>query len=224
MNIKKLLGFTALCFTSLVMTGNSFAQTQVNRDSWTLSSNRNAADSFFAIDGSANTRWTTEQSQRSGQFFLVDFNEEHTINRVVLNTSGSSNDYPRGYELEISTDGLNFTTIASGVPSASGITTINFSARDAGMIRITQTGSDNRFWWSIHELNVFSVDGAFPGSTDFSDSDDWSLSGSASQNLRSALDGNSSTRWTTRESQRDGQFYQINFNSDKTFDLSLIHI
>ena len=140
------------------------------------------------------------------------------INQVVLDTSASSNDYPRGYELQASTNGLNFTTIASGQPSASGVTTINFSDRNVGILRIVQTGSDNRFWWSIHEVNVFS--GA--GSTDFSDTDEWHLSASESRDLRLAIDGNSSTRWATRQSQRDGQFYQVDFNSDKTFDRILL--
>jgi len=103
------------------------------------------------------------------------------------------------------------------------ITTINFSDRTAGMIRIIQTGSNDRFWWSIHEINILSADGnPSSGSTVFSDSDDWSLSASTDRDLRLALDGNSSTRWATRETQRDGQFYQINFNSDKTFDRILL--
>lgn len=224
MKIKKLLGLTALYFGSVLVTSNSFAQTEINRDSWSVSSNKNAAGSFSAIDGDAGTRWSTRERQNDGQYFQVDFNEQHTINRVVLDTSGSSNDYPRGYELQVSTNGLNFTTIAAGVPSASGITTINFSDRTAGMIRITQTGSDNRFWWSIHELNVFEGEdnNSSTGSTDFSDSGDWSLSASENRDLRSALDGNSSTRWATRETQREGQFYQVNFNSDKTFDRVLL--
>ena len=223
MKIKKLLRLTTFCFSSLILTSNTYAQTELNRDSWSVSSNNNTGDTFFAIDGDDETRWSTRQDQVDGQYFLVDFNETHTVNQVVLDTSGSSNDYPRGYELQFSTNGLNFTTIAAGEPSASGITTINFSDRTAGMIRIIQTGSSDRFWWSIHEINIFSADGnPSNSSTDFSDSDDWSLSASTDSDLRLALDGNSSTRWATRETQRDGQFYQINFNSDKTFDRILL--
>jgi len=223
MKIKKLIRLTTFCFSSLILTSNTYAQTELNRDSWSVSSNNNTGDASFAIDGDDETRWTTRQDQTDGQYFLVDFNETHTVNQVVLDTSGSSNDYPRGYELQFSTNGLNFTTIAAGEPSASGITTINFSDRTAGMIRIIQTGSNDRFWWSIHEINILSADGnPSSGSTVFSDSDDWSLSASTDRDLRLALDGNSSTRWATRETQRDGQFYQINFNSDKTFDRILL--
>jgi len=92
MKIKKILGLSALMFGSLVLTSNSFAQTQINRDSWTVSSNRNAADSFSAIDGNASTRWSTRERQTDGQFFQLDFNETHVINQVVLDTSASSNE------------------------------------------------------------------------------------------------------------------------------------
>lgn len=225
MNAKNLIKLTSLSIGSLVLSSSTFAQTEINRDSWSVSSNRNTGDAFFAIDNDLETRWSTRQDQTNGQYFLVDFNETHTINQVVLDTSNSANDYPRGYELQFSIDGLTFTTIAAGEPSASGITTINFSDLTAGMVRIIQTGSSDRFWWSIHEINIFSADdnnNVPNGSTDFSDSDNWSLSASTDNDLRLALDGNSSTRWTTLETQRDGQFYQINFNSDKTFDHILL--
>jgi len=139
-------------------------------------------------------------------------------------TSGSVNDYPREYELQVSNDGSSWTTIASAMPSASGITTINFSSRTASHIRLEQNGSDNRFWWSIHELNVFSEAGSnpAPGATDFSDSDSWSLDASETRDLRAAFDGNLNSRWTTREHQRDGQFYEIDFNSTKSFDRILL--
>jgi len=222
MNLKQ---FTALsaCMGSLMLTHSSFAQTSLDRTGWSLSTNRNAADSFSAIDGNANTRWTTLQKQQDGQFFTVDFNNTNTFNQVVLDTSGSANDYPRAYELQISNDGRSFNTVASAEPNASGITTINFSSQTASHIRIQQNGSDPRFWWSIHELNVFSDDSSTPPSaTDFSDSDSWSLNGGQTSNLRAALDGDISTRWTTNETQRDGQFYEIDFNSNKSFDRILL--
>ena len=162
--IKKLLGLS-VCLGSLVLTSNSFAQTALDRTSWSLSTNRNAADTFFAIDDNASTRWTTQQAQRDGQYFEVDFNSTNTFNQVVLDTSGSSNDYPREYELQVSNDGSRWTTVASAEPDASGITTINFSSRTATHIRIEQLGSDNRYWWSIHEMNVFSDASSEPTSS-----------------------------------------------------------
>ena len=138
--------------------GNAIAptptQTALDRSSWSLSTNRNSADAFSAIDGNANTRWTTTQTQRDGQFFQVDLGSTTAISRVVLDTSNSPNDFPRDYEVSISTDGSNFTTIADGTLNSS-TTDINFSDINARFVRIDQNGSDNRFWWSIHEINIF---------------------------------------------------------------------
>ena len=176
MNIKRLLSLSA-CLGSLVFTSSSLAQSVLDRSNWSLSSNRNAADSFSAIDGNPNTRWTTRQPQRDGQYFEVSFNDTVTFNRVALDTRQSENDYPREYELQVSNDGSTWTTVASAEPDASGFTTISFSDQTASHIRIEQLGSDNRYWWSIHELNVIGSINSTPaiGSTDFSDSDDWNL-------------------------------------------------
>lgn len=55
--------------------------------------------------------------------------------------------------------------------------------------------------------------------SDFSDISNWQFSASTSIDLGNALDNDPSTRWTTfRETQRAGQFYQIDFTSIKTFD------
>jgi hypothetical protein len=73
-----------------------------------------------------------------------------------LNAANSANDYPRGYQVIISNDGVNWSSsIATGAGS-SGITTITFPTQAARYIRITQTGSAGNFW-SIHEFNVFGT-------------------------------------------------------------------
>jgi len=36
----------------------------------------------------------------------------------------------------------------------SAVTQIQFSARPAKFIRITQTGTDKKLYWSIHELGI----------------------------------------------------------------------
>ena len=58
--------------------------------------------------------------------------------------------------------------------------------------------------------------------SDFTDSTNWQLSASTNQDLENAIDNNLSSRWTTRQTQRDGQFYQIDFSTIKTFDRLLL--
>lgn len=218
MKIEKLLGLTALCLGALTLTSNSFAQTALDRSSWSLSTNRNSADVFSAIDGNANTRWSTNERQRDGQFFQVDLNSTTAISRIVLDTSNSANDYPRDYEVSISTDGSNFTTIADGTPNSS-ITDISFSDINARFVRIDQNGSDNRFWWSIHEINIFGEAGNQPPP---SGSENLALSGNASQSSVShngrpsrAIDGDTNGRYRdasvthTSANQQNNAFWQV---------------
>ena len=118
------------------------------------SASNNSGDARLAVDGNQNTRWTTRTAQRPGQWFQLDLGSVQTVGSVTLDSSRSSNDEPAGFILATSTDGNNFSTAATGSGSLDGITEISFSNRSVRYIRITQTGSKNRNWWSIHEMSV----------------------------------------------------------------------
>jgi fibronectin type 3 domain-containing protein len=111
-----------------------------------------------AIDGDITTRWTTGVSQTNGEWFQVDTGggTPPTFTNIVLDAGSSTGDYPRGYQVNMSNDGLNWgSPVATGAGS-SALTSISFAPRKARYIRITQTGS-NGLWWSIHELNVYGT-------------------------------------------------------------------
>jgi len=118
------------------------------------SASNNSGAVGFATDGNRNTRWTTERSQRSGQWFQLDLGRTQTVGSVILDSAGSPNDGPATYTLSTSTDGRNFSNAASG--NGGAVTTVNFNSRSARYIRITQSGSKSKYWWSIHEITVNS--------------------------------------------------------------------
>lgn len=113
----------------------------------------NGSDAGFALDGNTNTRWTTKQSQRPGQVFQLDLGSHQTIGKVILDSKRNSGDEPDAYSLSISTNGRNYQVVATGSGN-NGITEIDFTERLARYVRITQTGSKSRNWWSIHEVIV----------------------------------------------------------------------
>lgn len=125
----------------------------LDRSNWTLVASNGNNNVFRAIDGSASSRWTTVQTQRTGQWFEIDLSKSESFNKIVLDSQGSSQDYPRQYTLLVSDNGSNWRTIESSTGRT--ITTMNFSRQIARYIRIEQTGSDSRHWWSIHEVNVY---------------------------------------------------------------------
>ena len=75
------------------------------------------------------------------------------LTQVVLDASGSPDDQPLKYKLEVSDDGKSYALVCTGTGAPT--TVIKFVDTPARYIRITQTGSDpNANWWSIQELTL----------------------------------------------------------------------
>jgi len=81
---------------------------------WSISGspNRDIANIF---DDDPNTRWSTRGQQRpnEGQAIEINFNSVKTFNTIVMDSTAYPDDYPRGYDILVSLDGSNWTTIAS---------------------------------------------------------------------------------------------------------------
>jgi hypothetical protein len=78
-----------------------------------------------------------------------------TVAMVIVQTpSGNTWDYPRGFTLETSTDGTNWTTRATGI-AYGWKRPISITPSTARYIRITQTGVAPQ-WWTIDEVTVYS--------------------------------------------------------------------
>jgi mono/diheme cytochrome c family protein len=123
---------------------------------WKLSASHTGEDCARAIDGDPGTRFTTGQDMRPGMRFAIDFGEPWLVEELVLDTSRSPGDWPRGFEVRLSDDGE-----AWGEPVATGagdgpVTRIRLAGSAASRhLCIVQTGSADGLWWSIHELQVF---------------------------------------------------------------------
>jgi hypothetical protein len=130
----------------------------LNRILWVASSSTSGSDApANALDGDLTTRWSTGTSQAAGQWFQVDMALANTFNQVVLNCVNSANDYPRGYRVNVSADGVNWGSPVATGTGTSGVTTIPFAPQAARYIRVTQTGSVNGTYWSIDEFNAFGT-------------------------------------------------------------------
>jgi hypothetical protein len=106
-----------------------------------------------ALDGNPNTRWSTRAIQRPGMWFELDLGQVRTVNGLVLDTTASPNDYPRGYVISLSTDRANWPSVARDDHNDHPLD-VSFSPRRARYIRIEQTGYADYWWWSIHEVKV----------------------------------------------------------------------
>ena len=142
---------------SAVVNATTTGNAVLSRSGWVASASASAAGNppTNAIDGDITTRWSTGAAQANGQWFQVDTGSAKSFFRIVLDAGASSGDYPQGYQVNVSNDGVNWgSPVAMGTGSAA-VTTINFPAQTARYIRVTQTGSSSG-WWSIHEFYVYA--------------------------------------------------------------------
>jgi uncharacterized repeat protein (TIGR02543 family) len=127
------------------------------RTGWVASASSSGGGSAAnAIDGNGGTRWSPGFNQANGQYFQVDMGSTNTFSQIVLDASGSSTDYPRGYLVKVSNDGSNWGSAVATGSGSSAVTTINFAPQTARYIRVSETGSAS-YWWSIYEFNVYSA-------------------------------------------------------------------
>ena len=91
-----------------------------------------------------------------GETFVVDLGKAEPVSRVVLDDTTNPQDFPIAYTLEVSTDGMTYTSVKTGQGATK--TDIQFDRVNARYIRIRQTGTGGAAgsWWSIDELQIFS--------------------------------------------------------------------
>jgi F5/8 type C domain/Pectate lyase superfamily protein len=123
---------------------------------WNVTASDFSDHAPMAIDGDPTTRWDSGGPEKSGQWYQIDMGESRPISEVKLDATASPNDYPRQYELSVSTDGQKWNSVATGAGSV--ITTITVDPpQDCRYLRITLPPGIEPMgnFWSIHELHVY---------------------------------------------------------------------
>jgi hypothetical protein len=124
------------------------------RSSWKLSASLKKEDCPKAVDNNIGTRWATAAPMKGGEWFTIELPKEENIAGLALDTQANSQDYPRKYKVELSTNGTQWDPpVSEGVGSP--VTEIVFKApQKARFVRITQLGAAANAW-SINELALF---------------------------------------------------------------------
>ena len=143
----------------------------LSRKNWRFQTNYNPQKAYLAADGKLTTRWTTDRPQVPGAFFQIDLGKTERVARIRLLVGNSRNDFPRGYSLQSSTDGKTWdslNTIISPVAlhwtgetllKGSADLDVIFPTRPMRLIKIVQTGKDDVYYWSIHEIEIYKREG-----------------------------------------------------------------
>ncbi|HKT58053.1 MAG TPA: discoidin domain-containing protein [Microbacterium sp.] len=105
------------------------------------------------IDGDISTRYSSGASLTNGMWVQVDMGQAQTFDKVVLDSGSSTSDYAPSADIEVSSDGTTWATVAS-ITAGQPVESVSFPAQTARYIRVVDTGSSGS-WWSIAELNVY---------------------------------------------------------------------
>ncbi len=117
------------------------------------------------IDNDLNTRWSAEGV---GEWILFDLQESLLIQSLDL-AFFKGNQRITFFEIETSTDGINYTSVYDGFSSGTTLELENFDFDDqeARYIRITGKGNSSNQWNSFTEIDIQSS----PITTNLSDTD-----------------------------------------------------
>jgi F5/8 type C domain/Carbohydrate binding module (family 6) len=132
-------------------------ETALPETGWTASTSTSSAGdpASNAIDGNLATRYSSDAVQAVGMWFQVNLGSSQSFNQVELNSSNWPGDYAVGYNVEVSTNGTTFTSVATGTGS-SAVETATFTAQTAQYIRVVLTAASTGPWWSIGEFTVYT--------------------------------------------------------------------
>ena len=226
------------------------AGSALGRAGWTATSNTNSAAADApqnALDGNTDTRFSSDAAQAAGMTLTVDMGSAQTFDELAMDSTYWPGDYARGYEVQVSSYGTSWTTVAS-CSGTSSPEVVSFAPVTDQYLQVVLTTGASPSWWSVGELNLYDVVGtttttaptststtttttttappgancsAAPSGTELSQSG-WSASTNAPSGANdapaNAVDGNLSTRFSTDEPQASGLYLQVDMGSAQSFD------
>ena len=173
----------------------------VDRTGWTASAS-SGVSAPSAIDGGDTTRWTTGLAQAGTEWLQMDLGTPTLFNRLSVNSTDFAGDFPRQYEVSVSTNGMTWMSVARATNTAD-VVTARFPAQVARYVRIAQMGTATN-WWSVGEFNLFNDPVLFNGTSTATAS-----STGTGTTTGAALDGVETTSWNSGSAQVPGQTYMI---------------
>jgi len=144
--------------------------TPLPRRGWTASGSAQGSDPAALFDGQLNTAWSTRRPQAPGAWLRLDLAEPALVTALALDLGPFRFDYPRGLRLQASQDGIHWEVVQT-TPLLMGPlrwmgthflrdgvdrVVLRFSPLRARSLRLSLTGTDPVFSWSVAELALLA--------------------------------------------------------------------
>ena len=139
---------------------------------WKADSNCRPEEVSFAFDRNRLTRWSSGKSQEPGIYYQLNLGRVQDLTGMVLDFSGSPYDYPKGFRLLTSLNGMDWKEVETEVKFMSGYLwtgehllkasekpnemQISFEPTPACFVKIILTESSPAYHWSIYEIHVYT--------------------------------------------------------------------
>ncbi len=180
-----------------------------------------------AVDGNTSTRWSSNYSDP--QWIYVDLGATYNISEVKLNWETA---YGKAYQIQVSNDATNWTTIYStttgtgGINDLTGLSGSGRYVRMYGTVRGTVNG--NQWGYSLWEMSVYGTLASNPTANlalnkpvVASSTQNTTYNGTTYYEPASnAVDGNTSTRWSSNYS--DPQWIYVDLGA--TYNISEVKL
>lgn len=156
--MKKILAFVMMfgLLMGMVAPIQASAATNIefNKTATASSSEDSTKTPDMAIDGNASTRWSSSYSDP--QWISIDFGSAINVNGVMLNWEAA---YAKSYQIQLSTDNSNWTTVFSTTTGDGGVDTISFATQSARYVRMYGTQRATEYGYSLWNFEVYSDSG-----------------------------------------------------------------
>ncbi|MGI4733853.1 MAG: discoidin domain-containing protein [Janthinobacterium lividum] len=141
---------------SLTITGSTAPPSvnlALNKPAYGSTTENGGTPAASAVDGNAGTRWSSAAADP--QWLYVDLQARYTISQVVLNWETASG---KAYQVQVSDDATNWTTVYSTTTGAGGVEKIAPTATGAGRyVRLYGTQRTTGYGYSLWELEVYGT-------------------------------------------------------------------
>jgi hypothetical protein len=165
-----------------------------------------------AVDGNAGTRWSSAFSDP--QWLEVDLGATASVSQVVLQWEAA---YATAFQIQTSSDGTNWTSIYSTTTGTGGTQTLNVTGTGR-YVRMLGTQRATQYGYSLWEFQVYGTagGGSACNTTDAALNHPATASSleNASFPASAAVDGNTTTRWSSAFS--DPQWLQVDLGASQT--------
>lgn len=187
--------FYAVSLTAALASFSASANTNLalNKTVTVSSVERSGMEAVHATDGNTNSRWSS--SFNHSNWLVVDLGASYNINRVTLNWEAA---YGKGYQIQTSANGTDWTTIYTTTAGDGGIDDLTISGTGR-YVRMNGTAARANGWgYSLWEVEVYGtavatapVNIAFKKPVTVSSVEKTGMQGA------NANDGNVNSRWSS---------------------------